>query len=358
MPSRPLYHPERDRSSWAKDLGVSIDAIDAYLASDVIDLHIDSFIWTRIFDYDLHARHSGRPFPGWFMNQADFPRIREAEITGGIWSITTNPFRSPTGRTAAFSENFHELVAILERTPNLVRLVRTLGDYKRAKASGAHAVWIGVQGGNAFEGDPLLFESFCDSLVKVTLVHLLNSVYGTTSSPMNLKKDVGLTAAGAELVGMLNAKRVFVDLAHISRKGFFEAVEAHDKSQPLLVSHTGVNSAYPHWRNLDDEQLRAVADTGGVIGVMYQSSFLGPTRGQIDLEAIVDHLAAIVNAVGDDFAALGSDWDGMIVGPKNMPTCLELPRLAQAMLNRGWTGERIGKILGGNFLRALGMLRP
>lgn len=362
MPTRSLFHPERDRREWARALGVSTEAIEVYLASDVIDLHIDSFIWTRIFGYDLHARHSGGPFPGRFMNQVDLPRIREAEITGGIWSITTNPFRSPIGRSAAFSENFHELVKILERTPNRVRLVRSLADYRRAKAAGAHAVWIGVQGGNAFDGDPLLFESFCDSLVKVTLVHLLNSSYGTTSSPANRKKDVGLTAAGAELVAVMNAKRVFVDLAHISRKGFFDAVAVHDKSQPLLVSHTGVSAAYPHWRNVDDEQLRAVADTGGVIGVMYHSGFLGPRSsrkgGRIDIEAVVDHLAAIVNAVGEDFAALGSDWDGMIVGPKSLPTCLELPRLAQAMLNRGWSAERVGKILGGNFLRALGMLRP
>jgi membrane dipeptidase len=64
-----------------------------------------------------------------------------------------------------------------------------------------------------------------------------------------------------------------------------------------------------------------------------------------------------VKTVGEDFASLGSDWDGMIIAPKDLPTCLELPRLVQAMLDRGWTPERIGKILGGNFLRALALLR-
>jgi membrane dipeptidase len=356
--NRPLYHPERDPAGWARDLGVSKEAVEIYLASDVIDLHLDSFIWTRIFGYDLHFRHSGKPFPGRYLNQADFPRIREAEITGGIWSITTNPFRSPLGRSGAFSENFRELVSEIERTPNRVRLVRSRSDYLRAKAAGAHAIWLGVQGGNAFDSDPLLFESFCESLVKVTLVHLTNSAYGGTSFPLSPGKDRGLTKAGAEFVELLNAKRVFVDLAHIHRKGFFDAVEAHDPTQPLLVSHTGVSGVYPHWRNIDDEQLRAVAKTGGTVGVMYHRPFLGPRRSRVDRETVVDHLAHIVATVGEDFASLGSDWDGMIVTPTDLPTCLELPRLAQSMLDRGWTPERIGKILGGNFLRALGMLRP
>lgn len=357
MPTRPLFHPERDRQEWARSLGVSAEAIEIYLASDVIDLHVDSFIWTRIFGYDLHTRHSGRPFPGWFMNQADFPRVREAEITGGIWSITTNPFRPALSRAAAFSENFRDLESIIERAPNQLRLVRTRSDYDRAKAAGAHAVWIGVQGGNAFEADPLLFESYCESLVKVTLVHLTNSVYGGTSSPLN-RKRAGLTKAGAEFVELLNAKRVFVDLAHIGRAGFFDAVAVHDRSRPLLVSHTGVSGVHPHWRNLDDEQLKTVADTGGTVGVMYQWSFLGKDRKSTTVDTIVNHLAHVVKTVGEDFASLGSDWDGMIVAPKDLPTCLELPRIVQAMLDRGWTAERIGKILGGNFLRALALLRP
>jgi membrane dipeptidase len=358
MPNRSLFHPDRDRAAWARELGISAEALELYLASDVIDLHIDSFIWTRVFGYDLHTRHSGGPFPGYFMNQVDFPRIREAEITGGIWSITTNPFRTPLGRSAAFSENFQELVATLERTPHEVRLVRRLEDYHRAKAAGAHAVFVGVQGGNAFEEDPLLFESYADSIIKVTLVHLLNSVYGPTSSPLGRKRASGLSKKGTEFVELMNAKRVFVDLAHIDRKAFFDAVAVHDKSQPLLVSHTGITGAFPHWRNIDDEQIRAVADTGGTVGVMYHSGFLGPKNRPADLEAIVDHLAAIIRAVGEDHASLGSDWDGLIITPKNMPTCLELPRLVQAMLHRDWSPERIAKILGGNFLRSLGMLRP
>jgi len=66
----------------------------------------------------------------------------------------------------------------------------------------------------------------------------------------------------------------------------------------------------------------------------------------------------IIDVIGEDHAALGSDWDGAIITPRDMPTCLELPRLVELMLARGWSGERVQKILGGNFLRALQLLRP
>ena len=131
----------------------------------------------------------------------------------------------------------------------------------------------------------------------------------------------------------------------------------HDRSQPLLVTHTGIDAVHQHWRNLTDPQLRAIAGTGGTIGVMYQSSFLGDGPWNGKAISIVDHLAHIVRTVGEDFASLGGDWDGAIVTPRDMPTCLELPRLVQLMIDRGWRAERIGKILGGNFLRVVEALR-
>jgi membrane dipeptidase len=114
---------------------------------------------------------------------------------------------------------------------------------------------------------------------------------------------------------------------------------------------------HEHWRNLDDDQLRAIAKSGGTIGVMYQSSFLGDPLWAGRAESIVRHLEHIVNTVGEDFASLGSDWDGAIVPPRDLRTCLELPRLVELMLKRGFTAERISKILGQNFLRVVTALR-
>jgi membrane dipeptidase len=90
---------------------------------------------------------------------------------------------------------------------------------------------------------------------------------------------------------------------------------------------------------------------------MYQSSFLGTPARSVTAATIVDHLDHLVQVGGEGCASLGSDWDGMILPPRDLPTCLELPRLVQIMLDRGWPHERVRGVLGGNYLRALGALR-
>jgi membrane dipeptidase len=342
-------------AAWAKQVGISREAAEIYLAGDVIDLHIDTFIWTRIFGYDLTRRHGRGIFDARFYGHADLPRLRDARVTGGIWSITTNPLRRH--RASLFRRNLEKLVRIFEAVPSAVHLCRNAADYRAARKGGKHAAFIGIQGGNALD-EPGALDSFDSSrLIKVTVVHLSTSKLGQTSAPMGDKQG-GLSARGREFVRELDARRIFVDLAHINRKGFFDAVAVHDRSLPLLVSHTGIAGVHEHWRNVDDEQLRAVANTGGVIGVMYQASFLGDPLFSGRAESVVDHLAHIIDVVGEDYAALGSDWDGAIVTPRDMATCLELPRLVDMMLARGWSGERIQKVLGGNFIRALAALRP
>lgn len=349
----------KDPGAWAKSLGISREAVELYLASDVIDLHIDSFIWTRIFGYDLTKRHGHGALGARFYSQVDFPRIREAGVTGGLWSITTNPAKSAEARATAFVKNLAHLREIFARCPEDFSVVRNAGEYRAARAQGKHGAFISVQGGNALDRDPGALDLIPDDIVvRVTLVHLSTSSLGVTSSPAAGRRgDEGLTRAGLDYVRRLNEKKIFVDLAHVSRKGFFDALEVHDRAQPLIVTHTGISGVHPHWRNLDDAQIKAIAETGGTIGIMYQASFLGGGLLGCPSELVVRHLDHIVNVAGEDFASLGSDWDGAIAPPRDMPTCLELPRLVQHMLDRGWKAERIQKILGKNFLRALERLR-
>jgi membrane dipeptidase len=346
-----------DPAAWARDLGISREAVDLYLASDVVDLHVDSFIWKRFGVYDPMQRHGAGLFDARFYSHTDLPRLREARVTGALWCITTNPFRTSAGRARAFADNFARLRGVLGERPDDVVYCRDAADYAAARAADQHAAFIAVQGGNAFGGDAAALERVGDGIVLVTLVHLSTSPIGTSSFPINLRHGQGLTELGLDLVHQLNDQHIFVDLAHINRQGFFDAAAAHDRTQPLIVSHTGVSGVFPHWRNIDDEQLHVVADTGGVVGVIYEHGFLGDGKSR-SAALIVDHLEHIVRTVGEDHAALGSDWDGMISTPRDMPTCLELPRLVQMMLDRGFGGERVRKILGGNFLRALRQLRP
>jgi membrane dipeptidase len=345
-----------DPEGWARALGVSREAVEIYLASDVIDLHVDTFIWTRIFGYDLTKRHDSGLFRASFYGHADLPRLREAQVGGAVWVISTNPVRPRKRRAATFFENLARLRGILESCPDDVQIVRNTTEYRAARKAGKHAAFIGIQGGNALDGEQGAIERIPDDLIiRVTLVHLSNSALGATSAPGG--GDAGLTPLGREYVKRLDAARIFVDLAHINRRGFFDAIESHDRSLPVVVTHTGVSGVHPHWRNLDDEQVKAVAATGGTIGIMYQATFLGDSLWGGRAERIVDHLEHVVKVAGEDFASLGSDWDGAIVTPRDMPTCLELPKLVEIMLSRGWSAERIHKIMGGNWLRAVSLLR-
>jgi membrane dipeptidase len=194
-------------------------------------------------------------------------------------------------------------------------------------------------------------------ILRVTLIHLTPSPLGWTSTPIPFARDRGLSRDGETLVHALEARRVLVDLAHASKNTFWDVVRVHDPARPLLVSHTGVSGVHDHWRNLDDAQLRAVADSGGTIGVLYHVPFLGDAWHAGRVATVARHIEHIVRTVGDDFASLGSDWDGAIIPPRDMPTCLELPRLVQALLDVRLSPESIRKIVGENFLRVVRAVR-
>ena len=133
----------------------SSEAIALCQQSDVIDLHIDSFIWRRIVGYDLHKRHGRGMFGGRFYSQVDIPRLREASVDAATWVITTNPFRTAQGRAKALRRNVMRLRDELGRSQQ-VTLVSTAADYDHAKRDGKHAAFVGLQGGNAFGVGPFV----------------------------------------------------------------------------------------------------------------------------------------------------------------------------------------------------------
>ena len=338
----------------ASELAVSTEAVALFRSADAIDLHLDSFIWHRIFGYDLNRAHRGGFLGRRFFGHADFPTVRQSELAGATWVITTNPARSARGRRRAFEKNLRRLRSLFSEAPGIVH-VRTAREFRAARAVGDHAAFIGIQGANALDDDIEALELIADrSVLRVTLIHLTSSRLGTSSAPGS-SRTAGLTDLGRAYVERLNELRVGIDLAHISRRGFFDAVDVHDKTQPLFVTHTGLASVYEHWRNITDEQLRAVAETGGTVGVMLHASFLG--RRGVSVGTVVDHLAHIVDTVGEDHASIGTDYDGAIIPPKDLPGLWALPRLVQEMLDRGWSDVRVRKILGGNALRVIEALR-
>ncbi len=343
----------KDYVTLANRLRVSKEAIEIAHKRDLIDLHIDTFIPMRLWGYDIRKRHGKGLLRGRFAGHLDVPRMVDGGLTGAMWSVTTNPFRFGKSRWKTVQNNFLELRKKLMQT-DVIDIVTTVSQYRDTVSQGRHAAMLAIQGGNALDAsgkdipDP--------DLLRVTLVHLTNSNVGMSSSPAKILRKQGLTKDGRKLVEKLNHHKIFVDLAHISQAGFWKALEVHDDSQPVLVTHTGVSGVTPHWRNLSDKQIRAVAATGGVIGIMFATMFL-KRKGPKDCSMIVDHVEHVINVGGEDCAAIGSDFDGAIVPPKDIRSADAYPRLIQKMLDRRWSHERIQKVLGGNFLRTWQQLR-
>ena len=309
-------------------------------------------MWTRVFGYDLTRRHGRGALGARLYSQADLPRLVEAGVGGAVMSVATNPFRRAGRRLSTALDNLERLRATVDRSSVPARVVADLASYRRAREDGQVACFLAIQGGNAADADGDAVERLPDAVSRVTLMHLTRSSLGSPSSPW--AGDRGLTEAGRRYVEALNRRRILCDLAHAGTRTFWDALAVHDRDVPPIVSHTGVCGVHRSWRNLEDAQVRAVAERGGVVGIMYHCGFLGGRSA----EDVVRHLEHVVNVGGEDAAALGSDWDGLIVTPRDMPTVGELPVLVQRMLDRQWSPARIGKILGANYLRVMGDVRP
>ena len=334
----------------------STEAISICQEAEFLDLHLDVLIPYRLWGYNPFTRH--RNFFGrHFFGHSDLPRMKEGGLSGGMWSITTNPFRFSNSRWQIFLRNLSRLQQLCQKHTNEVHLVTNFSEYQAADQK--YKILPAIQGGNAISGAPNGLLDIPDNLItRITLVHLTPSIYGNTSSPGHwLNPYKGLKDAGKELIEQMNHSHVFLDLAHAHPQTFWDAIDTHNKNHPVLVTHTGVQGVRAHWRNLDDEQIRAIADRGGVIGVMFASNFLQYSRDKT-ANMVLDHLEHLITIGGEKIAALGSDFDGAISAPTTLKSAAHYPILVQGMLERGWSEKRIKGVLGENFLDVFKEYRP
>ena len=341
-----------------KNKGYSKEAWQLCQESDLIDLHIDTLIPNRLWGYNPLKRNKPWFFGRHFFGHLDLPRMQDSAVTGAMWSITTNPFRSAKSRWKTFNRNIEHLRNIVQESNGQLMIARSVEEYQKAKSQGAQACMLSIQGGNAIEAaSPAQIE---DKLItRITLIHLTHSCFGTSSTPTHwFRNNKGLTSKGKDFVAQLNEERIFVDLAHIHPDGFWDALEVHSPDLPPIDTHTGVCGARKHWRNLDDKQVKAIADRGGVIGIIFAANFLKRRNGPRDANMIIEHIEHTINIAGEDAVALGSDFDGLISPPLEVSTGSDYPILIQRMLDKGWSHSRIQKIMGQNFLSCWERLRP
>jgi membrane dipeptidase len=319
------------------------------VAHPAIDLHADTLMWSRWVGYDLHAAHEP-PLPRAALGgHVDLPRMREGGVGAQFFGLVSLPVADRVrGLTRVVSEQIDVLAEAIARRPEAIRLAKTAADIDACQRDGVIAALLGIEGAHALEGDLDQLDGFARRGVRyLGLLHFSANQAGYPAYGLGRHDADGLTPWGFDLVRRCEASGVIVDLAHINRRGFLDACAV--ATRPPIVSHTGVLGAFEHWRNIDDVQLRAVADKGGIVGVIFYPRYLGGDG----LGPVVKHLLHILDVVGEDAPALGSDWDGFIVPTRELADPRGLPLLTDALLEAGVSERVIGKILRGNVMRVL-----
>lgn len=163
----------------------------------------------------------------------------------------------------------------------------------------------------------------------------------------------GLTDHGMRLVKRCNDLGILIDLSHLNAAGFWDVAKQTDK--PLVATHSNAHSLCPHSRNLTDDQLVAIAESDGMVGLNFAVAFLredGRMLADVPIEQMFRHLDHLIGILGEDRVGLGSDYDGAIV-PDTLTTIADLPHLITAMTEHGYDTPLIRKLCHENWLRVL-----
>lgn len=224
-------------------------------------------------------------------------------------------------------------------------IVRTTADLEAAKAVGKLAVILAIENSEVLEGSLYALRALRQIGVRSL---------GLTHHPRARAADGceegkyggGLTRFGRQLVRLMNELGVVVDVSHISERGFWEVLEVVER--PILASHSNCRALCDHPRNLTDEQLQALAENGGVVGITFVPSFVDSAAPS--LERLLDHLDHTIQVAGIDHVGLGSDFDG---GGTVLADATCYPQITVGLRAHGYTPQQVHQVLGANHLRLL-----
>jgi membrane dipeptidase len=167
--------------------------------------------------------------------------------------------------------------------------------------------------------------------------------------------DAGLTGAGRELVRALDALHMVIDAAHLNRQGFTDLLAL--AQGPVVVTHTACAALFPHPRCVTDDQIRAIAERDGLLGVFYANKFLAPAGARVTIDTVLDHYEHLIEVAGVAHVALGTDFGGIDSGlPEHLTRAADLPNLFAGFAARGYSAADIAAIRGGNYRRVLGQI--
>ncbi len=390
----PTSRPVADQLDSLTD--VSPRAMRLWREAIVVDTHND--LPTKIADERLNP--DVRNPVGFDRGQSntDLPRLLQSGITGVFLSAFVDApyaFMTPDSSFARAMLLTNHVKAFVRRNPRRLRFATSGADLRRAKREGRIAIFVGVEGGHAIQGSiGNLRRLHAAGMRYMTLTWNNGNSWAGAAAGTNGTRTQGLTEQGREIVREMNRLGVLVDISHVSDSTFWDAVATSTK--PVIASHSSSRAIAMHRRNLTDDMLRAVARTGGVVNVNFFSQFIdsiyinrygaieprlraedrrlrdaGTPNEQIrtqvaalrqrlldsipqtPLSVLIDHIGHIAKVAGVDHVGIGSDFDGVTALPIGIEDVTRLPRIAQGLLDRGYSDDDVKKIVGGNMLRVL-----
>jgi microsomal dipeptidase-like Zn-dependent dipeptidase len=327
----------------------------------VADLHADPLLWGR----DLTKRGT--------RGQVDIPRLSEGNVALQVFSVVT---KSPHNLNIEENDDDSDDITLLalgqrwpprtwfslkeralyqaarlrdmaERSDNKFVLIKSRRDLarflERRKAEpGIVAGLLAIEGAHVLEGDPANVDVMFDAGYRMmSAAHFFDTEMGGSAHGM---EKGGLTDKGHDMIRRMEEKKMIVDIAHASPVQIDDVLAM--ATRPVVVSHSGVKGTCDNRRNLSDDQLRAVANNGGLVGIGFWETAICGT----DAAAIARAQRYTADVIGVDHLALGSDFDGAVATPFD---ATGLVQVTDAMIAQGFTDEEIGKAMGGNQIRFL-----
>ena len=256
----------------------------------------------------------------------------------------------PTENPTAFADSiFDQIEVIVSQNSDYVRIASTPRDLWMNKHQGLKSIMLGIENGIAIDSKLENLQHFVDrGIVYMTLCHNGdNDICDSASKTQHTHH--GVSAFGEQVIKEMNRLGVLVDMSHAGEESFYNALEI--SSKPIVCSHSSARALCDHPRNLTDDQMRALAQKGGVAQTTIYHGFL-KKDGEATINDVIAHLEHAIDVMGIDHVGLGTDFDGD-GGVRGLANSAELINFTRRLLARRFSEHDIQKIWGGNFLRVM-----
>ena len=303
-----------------------------------LDTHCDT---PMFFPQGIHFDHRDRKI------LVDLHKMTEGRQDA---TIMVAYLPQPTENPKAFADSiFDQIEVIVSQNSDYIRIASTPHDLWMNKHMGLKSIMLGIENGIAIDGKLENLQHFVDrGIVYMTLCHNGdNDICDSASKTQHTHH--GVSAFGEQVIKEMNRLGVLVDMSHAGEESFYQALEI--SSMPIVCSHSSARALCDHPRNLTDDQMRALAQKGGVAQTTIYHGFLRQD-GEATINDVIAHLEHAIDVMGIDHVGLGTDFDGD-GGVRGLANSSELINFTRRLLARRFSEQDIQKIWGGNFLRVM-----